>query len=59
MAILTVLPKEGLYGQKGEPLSTVALPTNWQWVEPEELLGSADRYQSNTPQKGKSCFIQR
>ncbi|HEK9988233.1 TPA: family 16 glycosylhydrolase [Streptococcus equi subsp. zooepidemicus] len=57
VAILTVLPKEGLYGQKGEPLSTVALPANWQWVTPEEILGSAEHYQIKyTTEGGRAIY---
>ncbi len=44
-ALLTVLPQAGLIGQAGAKLSTVSLPTGWEWEDETELIGSGDAHQ--------------
>ncbi|MER0122344.1 glycoside hydrolase family 16 protein [Streptococcus sp. ZJ93] len=44
VALLTVLPKEGLVGERGGDLSTVALPSNLQWVDPTQKIDREPDY---------------
>ncbi|MCR1946184.1 GDSL-type esterase/lipase family protein [Enterococcus gallinarum] len=56
LALLTILPKEGLVGKIGEKLSTVSLPAGWEWENGNQKIGSADSYKIKYKKSGRTIY---